>query len=61
MMTYFVLKRDCAGTVGFSSTAVMMLAYGTPTNAKDEYLRISECMVIDSMYKFYRVMVAVLG
>jgi hypothetical protein len=46
---YFVLKRDYTETVGFSSTIVWMLAYETPRDAKDEYLRIGESTIIESM------------
>jgi hypothetical protein len=36
-----------------------MIAYGTPTNAKDECLSIGDSTAIESMYKFCRAVVAV--
>jgi hypothetical protein len=60
------LKKDCTGTVGFSSiqkctTAMRMIAYRTSEDAKDEYLRIGDSTAIDSMYRFCRAVVAVFG
>jgi hypothetical protein len=49
-----VLKKDSTRTVGISSIqkciiATRMLAYGDPKDAKNEYLRIGESNVIESM------------
>jgi hypothetical protein len=63
---YFMLKKDCTGMIGFSSykkctAAMRMIAYGTPGDARDEYLGISDSTTIESMYIFCRVVVAVFG
>ncbi|XP_020262397.1 uncharacterized protein LOC109838357 [Asparagus officinalis] len=36
-----------------------MLAYGLPADAMDEYVKIGESTAIESMIKFYRVMVEI--
>jgi hypothetical protein len=36
-----------------------MIAYETPGDAKDEYLRIADSTAIESMYRFCRAVVAV--
>jgi hypothetical protein len=56
---YFKLKHDTVGTAGFSSiqkctAAMMMFAYGAPVDAHDDYLRMSESIAIECMYKFCR-------
>jgi hypothetical protein len=43
------------------TAAMRMIAYGTPGDAKDEYLRISHSTIIESMYGFCRAVVAVFG
>jgi hypothetical protein len=62
-----VLKKNYTGMIGFLSTqkctaaAMRMLAYGTPKDAKDKYLRIGDYTVIESMYRLCRAIVVVLG
>jgi hypothetical protein len=51
---YFVLKKDSTRTVSISSiqkciVPTRMLAYGAPEDAKNEYLRIGESNIIESM------------
>ena len=63
---YFVMKKDCCGVPGFTSiqkctAALRMLAYGTPGDAKDELLRMSESTAIECMYKFCRAVVGKFG
>ena len=63
---YFKCKEDALGESGFSSyekytSVIRMLAYGVPSDLIDEYVRMSESIYLDSMYKFYKVVVAVLG
>jgi hypothetical protein len=63
---YFKLKRDCVGTLGFSTlqkctVALRMLAYGMPADTQDDYLRMAESTAIDCMYRFCRGIVAVFG
>jgi hypothetical protein len=63
---YFKLKHDVVGTTSFLSiqkctTTMMMLAYGAPTDAHDDYLRMSESTAIECMYKFCRAVVGQFG
>ena len=63
---YFICKKDCTGTVGFSSlqkctTAMRMLAYGAPGDIQDYYGRMTESTTIECLYKFRRAVVAVFG
>jgi hypothetical protein len=55
--SYFVQKRIAAGTLGLSSiqkcmAALHMLAYGTSSDAVDEYCRLSESTVMEAMRQF---------
>jgi hypothetical protein len=64
--TYFKLNRHAVGTIGFSSiqkctAAMRMLAYGAPADAHDDYLRMSESIAIECMYKFCRAVVGHFG
>ena len=64
--TYFKLKKDCTGTVGFTSIqkytmAMRLLAYGAPADAHDDYLRMSESTAIKCLNKFCQTVVAVFG
>ncbi|KAK1577946.1 hypothetical protein Q3G72_026238 [Acer saccharum] len=59
---YFMQRRDSVGRLGLSGlqkiTAVFqMLAYGLPTNATDEYIKIGESTTIESLKRFYRAVV----
>ena len=63
---YFICKKDCTGTVGFSSLqkctqAMRMLAYGAPADIQEDYGRMAESITIECLYKFCRAMVAVFG
>ena len=49
--TWFKLKKDVVGMVGFSSiqkcmVAMSMIAYGAPANGQDDYLRMLESTAI---------------
>ena len=62
---WFKVKKDAVGMIGFSSiekctAATRMLADAAPTDAVDDYLRMSESTTIKSMYSFCRAVVAVL-
>jgi hypothetical protein len=64
--TYFKLKKDCIGTLGFTSIqkctmAMRLLAYGAPADAHDDYLRLSESTTLECLNKFCRAVVAVFG
>ena len=63
---YFVQRRDACGKVGLSSlqkisAAFRMLAYGVPADSVDEYVRIGESTVIESLKKFVKAIIAVFG
>jgi hypothetical protein len=62
---YFVCKEDAIGKVSFSSykstATVHMLAYGIADDLINEYMRMSEAACLESMYRFYRVVVASFG
>jgi hypothetical protein len=63
---YFMCKKDCTGMIGFSfvqkcTAALRCLPYGTPLDAQDDYLCMSESTCIESMYRFCRAMMAVFG
>ena len=54
---YFVQKPDALGKVGLSAlqkatAAIHQLAYSTPADAIDEYVRIGEIMVLKSLKHF---------
>ena len=64
--TYFKLKTDCTGTVGFTSlqkctVAMKLLAYGAPANLQDDYLRMSESTAIECLNRYCSAVVAVFG
>ncbi|KAK6778114.1 hypothetical protein RDI58_024832 [Solanum bulbocastanum] len=63
---YFEQRIDALGRFGLSTlqkiTAVFrMLAYGLPTDATDEYVKIGESTTIESMKRFCRAIVEVFG
>jgi hypothetical protein len=54
---YFTYRADCAGRIGLSplqkcTAAMHILAYGTPADALDEYLKIEKCTALECMDKF---------
>lgn len=54
---YFVQKPDAVGRLGLSplqkcTAAIRMLAYGTPADLQDEYLRLSESTALESLERF---------
>jgi hypothetical protein len=54
---YFIQKRNAAGMLGLSSlqkmtAALRMLAYGVATDSTNEYVRIGESIVVESLKKF---------
>jgi hypothetical protein len=56
---YFTYRADCAGRVGLSplqkcTAAMRMLAYGTPVDALDEYLKIGKSTALECLDKFAR-------
>ena len=64
--TYFKLKKDCTGTLGFTSIqkctmAMRLLAYGAPADSQDDYLRMSESTALECLNYFCRAVVAVFG
>ncbi|KAK2652186.1 hypothetical protein Ddye_012042 [Dipteronia dyeriana] len=56
---YFVQRRDNVGRLSLFTfqkitTVFRMLAYGCPTDATDEYIKIRESTTIESLKRFYR-------
>jgi hypothetical protein len=63
---YFVQKRNAARHLGLSSiqkitAAFRMIAYGVPADATDDYLRIGESTIIESLRRFVKAIVEVFG
>ncbi|KAF8405651.1 hypothetical protein HHK36_007727 [Tetracentron sinense] len=63
---YFILKRNATGTLGISSlqkvtAAMRMLVYGVATDVVDDYVRIGESTLIESLIRFVRAVVEVFG
>ena len=63
---YFKRKRNAAGLLGFSAhqkiSAVMrILAYGILADYADEYLRIGEDTAMESVQRFFKVMIHMYG
>ncbi|XP_042981873.1 uncharacterized protein LOC122311390 [Carya illinoinensis] len=63
---YFVQKRDASGRLGLSSlqkmtAAIRMLAYGVTADLMDEYIKIEESTVRQSMKKFVKAIVSIFG
>ena len=63
---YFVQKRESNGRFGLSSlqkitTTYMMLSYGVPANFMDQYIRIGESTIIESLRRFVRGIIEVFG
>ena len=62
--SYFKCKKDCTGTLGFTSiqkcmTTMRMLAYGAPGDSLDDYGPMAESTTIECLYKFCRAVVVV--
>jgi hypothetical protein len=63
---YFIARPDTTSKLGFTSyqkcfAAIRMLAYGVAGDLIYEYLRMSESTYLESMYKFCKTVIAVLG
>jgi hypothetical protein len=63
---YFEAKYDCTGKIGFTSyqkcfVAVRQLAYGVPGDFIDDYMRMSESICHEGMYRFCEDVIAVFG
>lgn len=61
---YFRLRVNAAGQPGFSTfekvtAAVRMLAYGGPADHLDEYLRMGESTILETLNQFTRTVVAI--
>jgi hypothetical protein len=64
--SYLRCKLDCTGMAGFSilqkcTVAMRMLAYGSPGDSADDYLRMAESTAFDYFYRFCRAVKAVFG
>jgi hypothetical protein len=63
---YFRQECDAAGRAGFATLqkvtiALRMLAYGGPADSLDEYIRMGESTVLETVNKFTRAIVAIFG
>lgn len=63
---FFLQRADAVGVLGLSSlqkitAALRMLAYGTPADAVDDYVRIGESTAIESLRRFTKAIVEVFG
>ena len=63
---YFTYRVDCASRIGLSplqkcTTAMHMLAYGTPLDALDEYLKIGKSTALVCLDKFAQGVIDVFG
>jgi len=61
---YFVQKRDCCNELGLScfqkvTAAFRMLTYGVPADATDEYVRIGESTLLESLCRFVGAVVEI--
>jgi hypothetical protein len=63
---YFTQRSDCPGRTGLSplqkcTAAMRMLAYGTPADALDEYLKIGKSTALECLDKFAQGVIEVFG
>jgi hypothetical protein len=63
---YFVNKYNATGDLGFShlqkvTAALRMLAYGGPADSFDEYLRMAESTILETVRHFTRAIVEIYG
>eukprot|EP00267_Zea_mays_P032569 XP_008665976.1 uncharacterized protein LOC103644568 [Zea mays] len=63
---YLRLTHNAAGQAGFSTiqkvtAALRMLAYGGPADSLDEYFRMGESTIIETVNKFTRTIVVIYG
>ncbi|KAK3228734.1 hypothetical protein Dsin_000615 [Dipteronia sinensis] len=59
---FFVQRRDSVGRLGLSAlqkiiAVFRMLVYGLPADATDEYIKIGESTTIESLKRYYHVVV----
>ena len=63
---YFIQTTYVVGALGLSllqkiTTAYRILTYGTPIDYMDEYIRIGESTVIQSLRRFVKAVIAMFG
>jgi len=63
---YFVQKRDCTGKPGASSyqkvtAALCMLAYASSADQLDEYIRLSESTILQTLERFCKAVIEEFG
>ena len=64
--SYFIQITNVIGVLGLSSfqkitVAYRILAYGTPADSVDEYIKIGESTAIESLRRFVNVVIAMFG
>ncbi|KAL6844872.1 hypothetical protein ACP4OV_025531 [Aristida adscensionis] len=63
---YFTQRTDCTNRLGLSplqkcTAAIRMLAYGTPADSLDEYLKVAETTALDCLGNFVEGVIEVFG
>ena len=63
---YFIQRTDAVRVLGLSSlqkitAAYRILAYRTPADSMDEYIRIGESTIIESLRRFVKVVIEIFG
>ena len=61
LLLYYALDRDGLSPLQKCTSAIRQLAYGTPADALDEYLKIAECTSIKCLKLFVKGVIHIFG